>query len=492
MTATPMPRDVPRETHTTAYVSTTPPPDALWSEDAERAVLAAILVAGAEDKHRLATQVATILKPAMFGRGNHRVIYEAMEALRQADVDVDPITLGNQLEADGTLKPSGGKEYLGGLLDEIPTTAHALSHARIVRERWKRREVTALAKRMQAMAADPTVAIEDVFQWASKSLVPLAAGEGEKGFRRIKDGLWATMERIEKRQAGTAVSLLSFGIPELDDRMNGGFERGEFIVVAGVPSCGKTTIVWNGLRTMAQEGHGAVGFVSAEMSEGMLLENMLAADAEVSRADIKKGTLSHADVGRLASAAGRLLNQAIYIDDTVMPDVEDVVNRCRLLKAKEPGLCAIGVDFIQLLQKGDRERGELQSATLTYIAYRLKAIALELNVAVIALAQPNDKQIEDRPDKRPQLRDLQGSAGMRQAADQIWLLFRPRMYNPSAPDTIEINVAKQKSGAVGTATLEWDGPRLRVVSPRLRALEAERQKLLDKPPTLLDDGGRTE
>lgn len=457
---------------------------ALVAEDAERAVLAALLIVGASDEHRLGTTISTILKPNMFGRGGHRVIYEAMETLRMQRVVIDPLTLSHQLEANGTLVPAGGKDYIGLLQDEIPTTAHAIAHARLVRESWKRREVLALAKRMQFMAQDPTIPIDEVFSWASKSLLPMAAGDGEKGFRRIKDGLWAAMERIEQRQAGQSVSLVPTGLLELDDRLNGGVERGEMIVVVGVPSCGKTTLVWNWLRDLATSGEGAVGFVSAEMSEGMLLESALSAEAAVPRAHLKNGQISPQQASDLANAAARLLNQAIYVDDTVMPDIEDVVNRCRLLKAKEPTLCAIGVDFIQLLQKGERERGELQEATLKYIAYRLKAIALELNVVMVALAQPNDKQIEDRPDKRPQLRDLQGSSGMRQAADHIWLLYRDRMYNAGGPDTIEINLAKQKSGATGTVTLDWDGPRLRVVSPRRRALEAAAAAEARKPLAL--------
>lgn len=480
--------------HGTSSVVTTEAKAALVSDDAERAVLGALLIAGAADDHRLGTRVATVLTPAMFARGAHRTVYEAMETLRRQRVTVDPLTLMNQLQADGTLGAAGGKEFVAALLDEVPTPDHAVHHAEIVRERWKRREVRQLAIKMRQMAEDPTVGIDQVFSWASRSLLPLTATAGEQGFRLIKAGLYETMERIEGRRRGEAsTTLIPTGLPELDDRLSGGTERGQLIVVAGVPSCGKTSIVWNILRDVTESGHGAVAFVSAEMTLGMLLENALAAEGDVSRGNIKKGELSREEWARLGAAAARLLQQKIYVDDTVMPDIEDVVNRCRLLKAKEPTLCAIGVDFIQLLQKGDRDRGELQSAILTHITYRLKSLALELGVVVFALAQPNDKQIEDRPDKRPQLRDLQGSAGIRQAADHVWLLYRDRMYNASAADRIEINVAKQKDGSTGTAILDWDGPRLRVVSPRRRELELQAARVAAIPPELqLEKGDATE
>jgi replicative DNA helicase len=445
--------------------------------DAERGVLAALLLAGAADEFRIATEVASLLTPKMFGIGAHRVTYEAMEALRQDRIVIDPITLLHKLEAMGTLQVSGGATLVGGLLDEIPTTANVMHHVGIVREFWKRREVAALGQRMQQMAQDRQLDVDEVFSWASKALAPLASSKGEQGFRRIKQGLWTAMERIEQRKSGTAATLVPTYLRELDARLNGGVERGELIIVAGVPSCGKTTLVWNWLRELAICGAGATGFVSAEMSEGMLLESALAAEAAVPRANLKSGKLTDAELSELAGAAGRLLNQAIYVDDTVMPAIGDVENRCRLLKTKEPGLVAIGVDFIQLLQDRDRGRGELRSEQITQIVYRLKSLALELGVIVVALAQPNDKQVEDRDDKRVQLRDLQGSSGMRQAADHVWLLYRPHMYDPTQPDTIEINLAKQKAGATGTAILEWDGPRLRVISPEERRLREHDERL---------------
>lgn len=470
---------------------------ALVNDDAERGVLAALLLAGAEDNFRIATEVATLLTPKMFGRGAHRLVYEGMEALRTERIVIDPVTLLHKLTALGTLAAAGDAPFLAALLDEIPTTGNVMHHAHIVREMWQRREVRALAQRMQAMAQDRTVDIGDVFAWASKSLAPLASAKGEQGFRRIKQGLWATMERIEQRKAGTAATLIPTYLRELDAKLSGGVERGELVIVAGVPSCGKTTLVWNWLRELTLSGTGATGFVSAEMSEGMLLEAALSAEAAVPRAHLKSGALTEGELSDLVGAAGRLLNQAIYIDDTVMPAIGDVENRCRLLKTKEPGLVAIGVDFIQLLQDRDRGRGELRSEQITQIVYRLKSLALELGVVMVALAQPNDKQIEDRDDKRPQMRDLQGSSGMRQAADHVWLLYRPKMYDSSQADTIEVNLGKQKAGATGTAILEWDGPRLRVISPeerRLREhderLKLEQRRQAEQPIALPIGGGR--
>jgi replicative DNA helicase len=452
----------------------------IWNEDAERAVLSALLLVGDEDEFRTITALTTRITPAMFYRGAHRVTYEAMLALYARKVTIDPLTLSNELEARGNLGTAGGKEFIGGLLDEVPTAANIAHWDALLVDCWKRRELTSLARKIAAMAKDRTLAIDDVFSWAGKSLAPMASGHGEKGFRKIRQGLLDAWQRIINRGEGTLSDTIPTGLPELDAKLDGGFERGQLIVVCAVPGGGKTSFVWNLLRDLTLDGRGATAFVSCEMTEGMLLESALSAESEVARSHLKSGKVTDEEGKQLAEAMKRLLDAPIYVDDTAMPDIEDVCNRCRMLKAQEPGLVAIGVDFIQLLQVRDRERGELQAEMLRKIAYRLKTLALELNVAVFALAQPNDKDIEKREDKRPQINDMQGSSGMRQAADQIWLLYRPLMYGTKV-DTIEINVAKNKLFDVGTAYLKWDGPRVRVVSPQLEKLKAEAKALAAKP-----------
>lgn len=459
----------------------------LWSEDAERAVLAAMLI---DAKH--AAALSRELQADHFYRGAHRALFQAMCTLLAADVVLDPVTLSNQLQADGRLEAAGGKEAIGALYDEIPTAEHAAHHAGIVRDFAARRGMVQLAAQLAGGARDLTIPLQATMDAGSRALLREVSGPGEQGFRPIKAGVWEAVERIEQRQQGNAPVGLSTGWPELDDRLHGGIEPGSLVVVVGVPSSGKTSLVWNLLCNVATETGAATAMVSAEMKEEMLIESAFAAHGDIARHHIKTGQLSVEEVHKLARAAGSLARAPIWIDDTVMPDVEDVVNRCILLKAQRPDLCAVGVDFVQLLQLRDKERGELHETTLRKIAYALKGLALRLNIVVFALAQPNDKQIEDRPDKRPQLRDIQGSSGIRQAADVIGLIYRDALYNASSDPTLEVNLAKNKFGPTGLAKLTWEGPFVRVTSPRRRQLELEAERERNKPLVLLPDGGRRE
>lgn len=452
---------------------------ALWNEDAERAVLSALML-----DPKAATAVAPILSEASFYREGHRRLFRAMRTLRAADTTVDPITLRHALEADGSLKAVGGDLAIAQLYDEIPTTENVTHHAAIVRGFARRRELLALSKQLASEAVDQEIPIEQAFDHAGERLLQASTPAADKSFRHIKAGVFATLERIEARRDGKESAGLATGWPELDDRMAGGPEAGTLVVVVGVPSSGKTSLVWNLLTNTALDGRGATAMVSAEMTEAMLLESQLSSLSGVPRERLKKGDLTEDDMQRVTRAAVRSVAAPIYISDQQMPDVEDVVNQCILLKAQHPTLCAIGVDFIQLLQLRSKERGELQADMIRRIAYALKGVALKLGVVIYALAQPNDKQIEDREDKRPQLRDIQGSSGIRQAADVIMLLYRPGQYSASAGPELEVNLGKNKFGPIGLAMLEWEGAYVRVNSKRRRQYEAELEASRRRPLTL--------
>lgn len=457
----------------------------LWSEDAERAVIGAMLIDG-----RAADACLGVLEPEHFYRGGHRVLYTAMQALRRAGTTIDPVTLANQLASTAELAAAGGREAIGSFYDEVPTAANVLHHAHIVRAFARRRRLLELGTQVVRMARDVAVPIEEAFDHAGQELLQQSAGIGEGGFQPVKAEIWATMERIDQRRAGVVPTGLLTGWPELDERLQGGFDpQGSLVVVVGVPSSGKTSLVLNILTNLAIEGKGTTAMVSAEMTRAMLVESMLSAHGDVPRSAIKTGDFTPELARKLGAAAARLVAAPIHVDDTVMPDVEDVVNRCTLLKAQHPDLCAIGVDFIQLLQRRNKERGELHEATLTYIAYRLKSMALKLKVVVFATAQPNDKQIEARDDKRPQLRDIQGSGGIRQAADVIALIYRPGQYGASGGDAFEVNLGKNKFGPTGLAVLRWEGSYVRVMSPRRRQLELDAARERDRPLDLIPGAG---
>jgi replicative DNA helicase len=457
------------------------------SDDAERAVIAAMLI----DRQAILT-AATVVTAEMFVGGRHRHLFRAIQAISLRDEVVDPLTVAHQLESQGVLKEAGGKDYLADLLDEIPTAANVAFHAEIVRGMARRRELMALGHRLQLEAAALDIPPETAFDRAAQTLLQLSTGSPSQGFRHVKKGVLAAMDRIFARRDGSEPPGLTTGFPELDDKMAGGPEPGSLVVVVGVPSSGKTSLVWCMLNNLAQEGRGTVAMVSAEMTEAMLLDSALAAQAEVPRERIRQSDmLTDGELRRLGRAAARMIASPVHVDDTEMPDVEDVVARCVTLKARYPDLTAIGVDFIQLLQLRSKGRGELQEAVLGHIAYQLKSLAKRLGVVVYAMAQPNDKQIEEREDKRPTLRDIQGTGRIRQAADTIMLLYRPGQYDANAGPEFEIHLAKNKFGSNTKVHLLWEGPFLRVTSEGRKQMELDRQRAEPAVQRPLGIGGAT-
>lgn len=442
-------------------------PVALVNEYAERAVIAATLLS--PEAALLATSLVT---PAEFASPRHRVLFAAVTRVQASGRRVDPLTLTAELESAGDLK-SGAHEYIGGLLDEIPTTAGLEHWADLVRKAASRRQLLALGRKLTAAAEDPTLGLDEVRDLASRELLAAVQGEQASGFQPIAVGVEEMLQRLQALDAGTIEPGLLTGFPELDDKLDGGFQPGDFVLVVGVPSSGKTSLMVNVLHEIAETGGGATALVSAEVKRSSVSRNLVSNRSNVPVAHIRKGTMTTDERRRVARAAVELAAIPFEVDDTDTPTIEDVVVRATLLKAKRPNLQAIGVDFLQMVQRRERERGESEELALERTSYDLKGLAKRLGIVVFAAVQPNDKQVEDREDKRPTLRDIARSSGPRRAADIVLLLYRPGQYSPSAPPVMEVNIGKFREGALDFVILDWEGSFVRVNSPRRKKWLAE-------------------
>jgi replicative DNA helicase len=267
------------------------------------------------------------------------------------------------------------------------------------------------------------------------------------------------MTEIEARATG-ATGMLT-GYDDLD-RETGGFRDGELIILAGAEKMGKSAVALNIALNVSERTHanggGAVGYVSAEMTREQLTERCLSVVARVDGKKLSTGKLVNEDWPKLARAAGYLLAAPLHIDDEAEPSLADVVARCTHLKATHPDVRLLVVDFLQLIH--DREKGVTEATELKRIAYGLKAMAKRLKVVVIAPCQVNTKDVENtKAEPRPQLKDLQGSSGMRQAADFVALLFRPAAYDSienTDPAEMELFFAACRRTGKFRVKLRWD------------------------------------
>jgi replicative DNA helicase len=433
----------------------------LQNREAEQAVVAAMLI-----DPEAVIRAVELVEAAMFLDLRHRRIFAAMVTLAERGTTIDPITLATLLDERGELEEAGGKDYIGFLVDAIPTSANIAYHAGIVRELAQRRTlIRTLEQSTEDLRRTGGTDARATARALTETLMPYTVEDGDAaGFVSVKHLVWPAMEQLEAQASGLVSGLLT-GYTRIDAE-TGGFQPGELIVLGGAEKMGKSVAALNfGLRVVEREPHdggGGVGYVSAEMTERAIVKRALGILARVDQRRLRTGKLVDEDFPKLASAGGRLAHLPIWIDDEAEPSLADVAARCAALKAQHPEMRLIVVDFLQLVHA--REQGMNESVELKRVAYGLKRLAKKLGVVVLAPCQVNTKDIEDGKDPRPRLKDLQGSSGMRQAADFIALLYRPAFYDAigANPYELELNFAAAREASPFLARLRWDPQTLRI------------------------------
>ena len=438
---------------------------ALHQEEVEQAVISSCLMVPNESMARIAGRLS---EQAFFDR-RHQAIYHVLLSLHEAGEVIDPFTVMKRLEADGTMELVK-KDYIGWLLDANPTSDGIEAHAAIIEDAAKRRKVIEVARELIESAGKPSADIEASVQSVFSKLLPYAMNEGDTNYRRLDTA--TTIKNIELR-GSSPESVLRFGFRCIDDVFHG-FRPGELVIVGGSAKSGKTTFTINAARNVAECGH-AVGFQSCEMSRDALQERLLAAVAQVHVSDLAAGRLSNEEWESMAKA-GHYLNQLPFeIDDTAMPTIDEVAAKVMALKARVPRLRMVVVDFLQLVTAD--LRGRTEASTLAYISYRLKALAKTADIVLVAPVQLNHKQI-DAEHREPELRDLQGSSGMAQAADAVLLCWRDQTIGFSG-EYLKIKCAASRRTEQFKASLVWNGRFMAVDDPQKPKVDQSTGEVLE-------------
>lgn len=438
--------------------------DQLYSEDAEQSVLsAAFMEPAALAKARL------MLHPESFFRSAHSRIFNALATVADRGEVPDPVTLSNALIASGELEATGGKDYIGYLVDVVPTASNVEYHARIVRELADRRGLIAIAEGMIQNARDLKLAPDVVAQQVTSLLLPVAAHTKTQGFVPISDILIPVLTDIHHRRAGTDhMAGITWGYDAIDNE-TGGLREGEVAFFCGVPGSAKSAIVLNIAQRTAERTQRHVSIVSAEMGRKAMVERILNTTARINSKAARKGEIDDTEWDYMVKVGRHLKPLKLSIDDTAQPRIQDVLAKCRAEKAKHPDLCLIIVDFIQLLKDSDDANRSLE---LTEISYALKGLAKEIAVAIIITCQVDAQAIEKRDDKRPQLGDLRWSQGMREAGDFICLIYNRLQYEPGAESVLELSFRKARDLPVFTIRLRWVGEYMLVDDMPVRRMAA--------------------
>jgi replicative DNA helicase len=424
-----------------------------YAPEAEVSVLGALLLDG-----DAVAKAMEIVDDTMFYKEANRRIYRAMIRLFQRGQVVDPVTLGNELQNTDELESVSGLSYIAELLDAVPTAANVEYHARIVRERALLRKLIEASSVTIRSAYEPGErTVEEILDEAEQRVFQVAQSHEREGFVWIKKILYPTFEKIEQLQAAQGgITGVPTGFPNLDD-MTGGYQPGDLVIVAARPSMGKTAFVTGSALHAAIAHQTPVAVFSLEMSKEQVVQRMLCSEALVDLGRLLRGRLQDEDYSRLALAAGHLNTAPIWIDDSGSLSVLEMRAKARRLKADQPDLGLIIVDYIQLMRGGGDAENRQQEVSA--ISRGLKGLSKELGVPIIALSQLS-RAPEQRADHRPQLSDLRESGSIEQDADLVMFLYRPEYYLPPLEaqekglvGKAELIIGKQRNGPTGIAEL---------------------------------------
>ncbi len=418
--------------------------------EAEQSVLGAILL----DNSALTTTLE-LLDYDDFYKDSHRRIFLSMTDLFDKNEPIDIITLTDNLKRRNDLDAIGGTGYLTALVSLVPTSANIRYHSKIVREKAMMRGLLRSVTEIASNVYDGELDVEELMDFAEKTVFELSEKRIKASFITLKEVIKDSFQMIEQLyDRKETITGVPSGFKELDE-LTTGFQRSDLIIVGGRPSMGKTAFSLNIAQHVGVNMKEPVAIFSLEMSKEQLAFRMLCSEAMVDSNSIRKGFIKKDDWHNLTSAASKLAESPIFIDDTSGMSVLEMRAKARRLKA-EHGLSLVVVDYLQLMRgRGNVERREQE---ISEISRSLKGLAKELRVPVIALSQLN-RGVETRGgNKKPTLADLRESGAIEQDADVIIFLYRDEVYNKDNPDNknkAEIIVAKQRNGPTDSLRLSF-------------------------------------
>jgi len=426
--------------------------------EAERAVIGSILM-----DSEVIPDVMEVLKNKDFYNEPYKLIYNAIEELYETTGQIDVITVCDILRPKGDLEKIGGELTVAQLVDSVPTSAHAVQYANVVREKSVLRNLISAGSKI-VESAYSLEGIGDILDQAERSILGIGERYVKKSFTTMDKVVNSAFAKLEKLKLGTGedVSGLSTGYRALDD-MTTGFHRSDLVIIAARPSMGKSAFALHVAKNMALTKNLKVGVFSLEMSAEQIALRLLSLESGVDFEKIRRAShITDIEWDRLTNAASKLVKAPLIIDDDSLLDPRTLRSKVRRMK-KEHGLDAIVIDYLQLMNGGSNRENRQQE--ISEISRSLKIIGREMDIAVLAASQLS-RAVEQRDNKRPRLSDLRESGAIEQDADTVIFIHREAYFNRQKnssdeseiqmlndPHEAEIIIGKQRNGPVGTVKL---------------------------------------
>ena len=385
---------------------------------------------------------------------DNQLIYAAILSSYERNNKVDPLLVANELEKIDQLNRAGGAVYLYDLQAQIVETESTELYAQIVQEKWFRRQLVRAGQQIDTLAHDQERELSDVLSQAQEEVFRLSHADARRGPVLIAPLVREVLKEVEDSYGNEHKILgVSTGFFDLDV-MTSGLQPGDLSIIAARPSMGKSTLVLNIAQNIARNNLPVLIF-SLEMPARHVVMRMLAAEAEIDFGRLRSGSLTEEHWESLAQATSRLISATIFINDARGLTVQELRAEGRRLKAQYDNLAVIIVDYLQLLSGSSKYYGRVEE--ISDISRSLKTLAWELNVPIIACSQLS-REVERRPDKRPQLSDLRESGAIEQDADVVAFLYREDYYDDQSEEDqglADLIFRKQRNGPTGTIQLEF-------------------------------------
>jgi len=423
--------------------------------DAEKGVLGSLLM-----DPDLCDEVALIVRADDFYSDANQKLYEHLITLHEDGKRPDALLLIERLKQQGQYEAVGGGAYLAEVAQSVPYAANATYYAKIVRDKATLRALIHASSDILRDAYENVTEPGEVVSRAEQKIFSVHDQRSTDQITGISDLLVEAFDRIDARlERGEGVGTPS-GFHDLDT-MTGGMHESEFIILAARPSMGKTALATNITEYVSIEAGVTTLFVSLEMARIELAQRMLCSQGRIDASKFRSGFLSGEDRRKLVEASAKLGKAPLFIDDTPARTITEIAACARRLKRRHD-LGLIVIDYLQLIQPDDpRDPRQEQVAKM---ARRLKALARELRVPILCLAQVN-RQVEagGKEGHRPRLSHLRESGAIEQDADVVMFVHREEYYYHSREEAQEagvagigeVIVAKQRNGPTGTAKLAW-------------------------------------
>ncbi len=425
------------------------------STDIEMDVLGALMLERGKD-----IVVLDILKPESFYKTEHQKIFKAIQDLSLNHQPIDYHTIIEKLKQNGDLDEVGGPAFVVSLSSRVGSAAHIEYHAKIIAEKYIKRELIRISSEIQTRSYDESIDVQEILEFSQQGMFDLALGSVNKEAMQIDSVMNEAIHQIEeaqKREDG--LSGVPSGYSSLD-RVTSGWQNSDLVIIAARPSMGKTAFVLSMARNIGVNHNKSVALFSLEMSSVQLVMRLISSETELGSEKLRSGNLQSHEWKQLESKIKNLEKARIFIDDTPAIGLNELRSKCRKLKTRED-IDLIVIDYLQLMSGSSETRGNREQE-VSMISRGLKAIAKELNLPIIALSQLN-RSVEMRSgNKRPQLSDLRESGAIEQDADIVIFIHRPEKMGITEDDDgnstrglANIIIAKHRNGAVTDVNLRF-------------------------------------